>query len=384
MSDLKSDLARLAHEQGFLHMGIAAATVDDEARALTRARVARGDFSGLPWFDAARVIRAADPERSLPGARSVIVLAASYAHSEPAISDDHLRGRVSRYAWGRDYHRVLEKRARSLLARIAERVPGARSRLMIDHGPLLERAFARRAGLGWQGKNAMIFSRAAGSYAFLAEILTTAELEPDPPLGQHCGSCTRCLPACPTGALRADYEVVSDLCVSYQTIENRGTIPRGLRPKMGDWVFGCDLCQEVCPVNDRRRAPGLPEFAPPTIDDARPDLVELLALDERGFRQRFAGKPILRAKVSGLMRNACVALGNLGDSRAVPALIRALFHFEPLVRGHAAWALGRLGASSPLHARLELEPDPWVRDEILAALVEERTTRPTAGRESHV
>jgi epoxyqueuosine reductase len=368
MTDLKSELLDLARQRGFHAAAVAKAEEDPEARAIMLERVRRGSFDGLAWFDEARVVRATDPRRTLPGARSIVLLAASYWNPSPRSRRRSLRGRIARYAWGRDYHRVLEKRARPLARLLDERMPGSKSRILVDHGPLAERAYARAAGIGWQGKNTMLLSRGLGSYTFLAAILTTAELEVDDPTPQTCGACTRCLPACPTGALRSEYEVVNDLCIAHQTIENRGPIPRELRAKMGDWVFGCDLCQEACPVNEGSRAHGLAEFAAADEEAASPDLVGLLSLSEAEFRERFAGRPILRAKYAGLLRNACVALGNLGDPRAVPALARALDHREPLVRGHAAWALGRLSSFQALRARSAHEDDPWVREEIGAAL----------------
>lgn len=370
MAPLKDELRALARGQGFLGFAVAPAEKDLDARRVALERVGEGSFSGLPWFDAERVERATDPSRALAGARSVLLLAASYHHRAPAADDEKLRGRIARYAWGRDYHRVLEKRARPLERLIGERVPGARSRVLVDHGPLFERAYARRGGLGWQGKNTMLLTRGVGSYTFLAAILTTAEVPPDEPVAQTCGACARCLPACPTGALRSEYELVNDLCIAYQTIENRGPIPRELRPLLGTWVFGCDLCQEACPVNGDDVPEGLPEFAPSDGDAAFPDLLELLSLTEAEFQRRFAGRPILRAKRAGLLRNVCVALGNLRDGRAVGALTGALADDDPLVRGHAAWALGRLGARPPLHERLPSEGDPWVRDEIREALAE--------------
>lgn len=364
----KAELVALARRQGFLGAAVAAAEADLQARAITLQRMRRGAFSGLAWFDEARVLRATDPRRTLPGARSVILLAASYRSAAPLPSPGRPRGRIARYAWGRDYHRVLEKRARPLLRWIAEAAPGSRSRLMVDHGPLAERAYARASGLGWQGKNTMLLTRGVGSYTFLAAILTTAWFERDPPAPQSCGACARCLPTCPTGALRGEYEVVNDLCIAHHTIENRGPIPRALRALIGDWVFGCDLCQEACPANDPPRDDGLPEFAAAEPDAAFPDLVELLALGEAEFRARFAGRPILRAKYAGLLRNVCVALGNVGGKNAVAPLARALEHGEPLVRGHAAWALGRLGGPEALRARRTREADPWVREEIDRAL----------------
>jgi len=368
VSDLKAELVELARRQGFLAAAVAAAETDEVARAITLERVRSGNFSGLPWFHEARVVIATDPRLSLPEARSVLLLSASYRHPAPPRHGGGPRGRIARYAWGRDYHRVLERRAKFLLHRLVERVPGSRSRLWIDHGPLAERAYARAAGLGWQGKNTLLLARGVGSYTFLAAIVTSVPLEPDPPARPACGACARCLPACPTGALRSAYELVNDLCIAHQTIENRGVIPPALRPKMGDWIFGCDLCQEACPVNDPPGAAGLPEFTPADEDAAFPDLVALLELDEGAFRRHFAGRAILRAKYAGFLRNVCIALGNVGGRGAAEALGRALEHREALVRGHAAWALGRLGAWQPLRSRREQEADPWVREEIDQAL----------------
>ena len=371
MTDLKAGLIAAAERQGFLAVAVARAEVDAEARAITLERVRRGSFAGLPWFDEDRVVRATDPRRTLREAQSVVLLAASYLHPAPE-RDERLRGRIARYAWGRDYHVLLKRRARRIARWIDGQVPGSRSHWMTDTGALAERVYARSGGLGWQGKNTMLLRRGIGSYTLLAAVLTTVVIEPDPPAPQSCGTCARCLPACPTGALRAPYDLANDLCIAYQTIENRGPIPRALRPQMGDWIFGCDLCQEACPVNEPTGSAGLPEFAPATPDAAFPDLIELLALREDEFHERFRGRPILRARYAGLLRNVCVALGNVGDARAEAPLGRALAHHEPLVRGHAAWALGRLGATGMLRARREHERDPWVRSEIDGALEGDR------------
>ncbi|MGH7804273.1 MAG: epoxyqueuosine reductase, partial [Candidatus Binatia bacterium] len=189
------------------------------------------------------------------------------------------------------------------------------------------------------------------------------------PTAQNCGTCTRCLPACPTGALRSPHELVSDRCIAFHTIENRGPIPRDLRAEIGDWVFGCDLCQDPCPVNEPMTSmPAIEELAARDEEDAFPDLVAILALDRDAFAARFNGRPVARANYAGLLRNACIALGNTGDAAAISALATALEHEEPLVRGHAAWALGRLGAREPLARRLSGEGDPWVREEITLAL----------------
>ena len=390
---LKRDLTGVALAQGFAAVAVAAAAPDLETRHVLVERIRRGDFSGLQWFDERNAAIATEPERLLDGARSIVLLAASYAQPTPARPRGGLRGRVARYAWGRDYHRVLVRKARPILSFLDERIPGSRSRFVTDSAPLAERAYARAAGLGWQGKNTMLLARGLGSSFFLASILTTVDLEPDEPMAQNCGTCARCLPACPTGALRAPHELVSDRCIAFHTIENRGPIPREIRAAIGDWVFGCDLCQDACPVNEGGLRPtsfeavspppglrptSLGEVPPPVIEelsafeaeDAFPDLAAILALDRDGFAAQFNGRPVARANYAGLLRNACVALGNSGDAEAIPALATALVHEEPLVRGHAAWALGRLGAREPLARRLPAERDPWVREEITLALEE--------------
>jgi epoxyqueuosine reductase len=246
---------------------------------------------------------------------------------------------------------------------------------MVDYGPLAERAYAARAGIGWFGKNTNLLLPGVGSWVLLAELLTTVPLEPDPPLAKSCGGCTRCVAACPTGAISGPYVVDNRRCISFQTIENRGWIPRELRPLLGDWVFGCDLCQDVCPVGAGREGVSLPEFAPATLGAALPELTALLMLSEDEFRTRFQGRAIMRAKRAGMARNACVALGNLGDSAAVPALTRTL-SCDPAasVRGHAAWALGRIGgtaARTALTQARDSERDAAVLDEIEVALAGE-------------
>jgi epoxyqueuosine reductase len=252
------------------------------------------------------------------------------------------RGRVSRYAWGADYHDVILRK----LHQLAEWIDGQLERRLtyrayVDTGPLLERELAQRAGLGWMGKNTNLISPKMGSYFFLGELLLDLELEPDAPFAEdRCGTCTACLDACPTGALTAPRTLDARRCISYLTIEQRGAIPEGIRPLIGDWVFGCDVCQEVCPWNGRFARPARePAFKPV---HATLDLVEMLTLDEDAFRNRFRETPLWRARRAGLLRNAAVVLGNLGDATAVPALERALSDPEPVVARHAIWALGHL------------------------------------------
>jgi epoxyqueuosine reductase len=257
-----------------------------------------------------------------------------------------------------------------LIAMLREQ--GHVAKTYVDHGWMLDRAAAVRAGLGWLGKNTNLLVPGVGSSVLLAEIVTSAELEVDEPVKKSCGSCDACMRVCPTGALIEPGVLDNRRCISFWTIEHRGAIPLDIRPLIGDWIFGCDLCQEICPVN-ARPAPPDPQaqeaFGP--MIDARPRLEELLALDEDGFRARFRDSAVWRTRRSGLLRNVCIALGNTADRTSVPALVTALDDVEPLVRGHAAWALGRLGgaaARAQLEQALRRETDAWVRDECELAL----------------
>jgi epoxyqueuosine reductase len=279
---------------------------------------------------------------------------------------------VSRYAWGQDYHKVAERRAKTLAKKLEGL--GGTARFWVDYGPPPDRAVAERAGVGWFGKNTNLLTGTQhGSWVFLAEVFTDLDLVPDPPLKKSCGRCSACIPSCPTGAIIAPYTLDNGRCISYHTIENRGVIPREFRPLMGDWVFGCDLCQDACPVNGRAASSGDPAFAPNSLEHARPDLEGLLDLTEGEFRHRYQGSPIRRAGWAGLLRNACIALGNSRSPQAVPALAAALGHPEPLVRGHAAWALGRIGgeeALAALRTAADGESDTWVLEEVRAALTD--------------
>lgn len=331
----------------------------------------------MGWITPERVRVSCDPETLLPGARSFVALGTAYegqsaqspgrSHGgEPAAGE----GRVARYAWGRDYHDVIPPRLSELASFIGDLFgPPTRSRCFVDTGPLLDRAVAARAGLGFEGKNTCILTGPHGSYLFLSAILTTADLPADPLVTRDCGTCRACLDACPTEALVAPGELDATRCISYLTIEHRGSIARDLRPRMGSWVFGCDVCQEVCPWNRARRAADHPEFGGAAGVGPTVDPVELLALNDEAFRVRFKGTALIRPKRAGLLRNAAVSLGNLGDGAATPALLAALDDPEPVVREHAAWALGRLGplgeaAQAEILARLEQEDDVVVRGEL--------------------
>ena len=361
----------LALSIGFDRVGItdAAPFVRDEKAAARRVR--DGLMDGLAWYTEERVRRMNRPKTLLDGARSVISLAMSYKTTEPPTASDVPRGRVARYAWGRDYHSLIKARVRRFIRELPDAVgEPVRARHFVDDGPMNDRAAAERAGVGWFGKNTNILTPTLGSWAFLAEVITNLDLRADAPLKKTCGECARCIPACPTGAIVAPYVIDNRRCISFLTIELRGAIPRELRPLVGDWVFGCDLCQDVCPVNRKAAVSREAEFGKRHDFDA-PALIPLLSLDEDGFRRRFEGSPIRRAKLSGLRRNACVALGNIGDRAAIPALSAALRSDDAIVRAHAAWALGRIGgetAKTALKSALANERDPAARDEITAAL----------------
>ncbi len=284
-----------------------------------------------------------EPQQVLPGAKSIICLAASY---EITIPNSGLRtpnsGLIARYAQFADYHGALGACLKQLSA-FVDRIGGAETRSLwyVDTGPLLERDLAQRAGLGFVGKHTNLISRKFGNWLLLAEIITTLELEPDAPEANHCGKCTRCLAACPTSAITAPFQLDARRCISYLTIEFKGSIPVELRPAIGNRIFGCDDCLAACPWNRFAREGRLMKIhARPEL--ARPDLPALLQLDEAGFKSRFAGTPVLRTKRRGLLRNVCVALGNVGDTSALPHLQKAACDPEPLIAGHAHWAIAQI------------------------------------------
>lgn len=281
------------------------------------------------------------PSSILPEVRSVIMVGMNYKPDAPALTS---LGKIARYARGDDYHEVLRARLKQLLAWLQAEVPSCRGRAVVDTAPLLERDFARRAGLGWFGKNTMLLNKKLGSYFFLGALLVNIALQVDDPHdAAHCGTCTACLDACPTDAFVAPGQMDARRCISYLTIELRGHVDPDLRAQMGDWLFGCDVCQEVCPWN--RKAPSATEPAFRARRDlAQFDLLELLTLSEAEFRQRFRGTALLRPGRSGLLRNAALVLGNSGDPAALPALELAAQDTDAMVREAAAWAIERIRA----------------------------------------
>lgn len=286
--------------------------------------------------------RRADPQCLMPGAKSIIVVACNCYSA----TGDARPGKIARYALGDDYHEVIGAKLAVLIGAIHALVPGAQAKACVDTAPILEREMAQRAGLGWIGKNTMLLHRRYGQWLLLGEILLDVALQPDEAeTRERCGRCTRCVAACPTRALVAPRQLDARRCISYLTIELKGPIPLELRPLIGNRIFGCDSCLEICPWNRFAQLAREPGFSPRS-DLTTLELLGLLRLDEEEFRRRFTHSPIGRAKRRGLLRNVCVALGNTGDSQAVPALMRALEDTEPLVREHAAWALEQINAAN--------------------------------------
>ena len=280
-----------------------------------------------------------NPNEVLNGAKSVVVLASAYGPPVSKLQQPDPRGVIARYAQHADYHDVLADRLKILSDFIDELGgPGTRSLWYVDTGPLLERDLAQRAGLGFAGKHTNLISRSLGNWFFISEIITTADLLPDEPERNRCGSCTRCLDACPTQAITGPFQLDARRCISYLTIELKGSIPLEFRPAIGNRIYGCDICLDVCPWNRfAREGAIMKDHERHDLD--QPALLELLALDDAGFKTRFAGTPLLRTKRRGVLRNVCVALGNVGDETALPALERAAMDHEPLIREHASWAL---------------------------------------------
>ncbi len=325
-----------------------------------------GEMSYLPDRSAAYE----HPRHVLDGSRSLVVMAMNYRTDAPQPVSPG-QGIVSRYAWGpTDYHDLIQDRLKQLRRWLLDREPTAQVRGVIDTAPLLEREFAQLAGLGWIGKNTLLLNRQIGSWFFLAVLLTDLELEFDEPTAtDHCGTCTACLDACPTDAFPQPYVLDATRCVSYLTIELRDSIPKSLRSGVGDWLFGCDICQDVCPWNNRAPVSNEPAFQPD--DESNPvSLAKLFELNDESFRQRFRKTPLWRSKRRGILRNAAIVLGNQQFVAATSALKRGLCDVEPMVRAASAWALGQIGgpdAQQTLASRLQTETEAEVIDEIIAA-----------------
>jgi epoxyqueuosine reductase len=335
MNAIKTSLLSLARESGFADCRVAIAQPAAH-RALFEQWVAQGQYGDMAWM-ARHTERRGDPALVLPGAKSVIVLATNYFQGEAP--NRRLEGRIARYAWNDDYHDLIEARLRPLDEFLAAR--GGVQKRYVDTGPVLERDFAGEAGLGWNGKSTMQIHRSLGTWFFLAEIITTLELEPDPPQRDHCGSCTRCIAACPTQAITAPRRLDARRCISYLTIEHKGPIPTEFRRAMGDRIYGCDDCLDACPWNRFAEASRESAFqAREAVFAMR--LRDFLELTDEGFRALFRKSPIKRIKRPAFLRNVCVALGNVGTREDLPALEAAAADGDSLIAEHARWAIGEI------------------------------------------
>jgi len=332
---VKNELVALARSLGFSDARIA--TADNPRHAAEfRQWLADGCHGGMEWL-ARNADRRTQPDLVQPGARSVIALSLPYFQGGPPSA-------IARYAWGDDYHELIEQKLRALDEWLRAR--GGTQRCYVDTGPVLERDFAADAGIGWHGKSTMLLNR-TGTWFFLAEILTTLEFPPDEPATNHCGSCTRCITACPTGAITAPHHLDARLCISYLTIEHHGPIPEALRPLFGGRIYGCDACLEACPWN--RFAATSSEMAFAARDYVHDwKLRDFLALDDEAFRTLFRKSPIKRIKRARFLRNVCVALGNVGTPDDLPALLNAVQDADPLIAEHARWAIREIAKKNSL------------------------------------
>jgi epoxyqueuosine reductase len=369
-NNLVGALGEQARSLGFRLFGVAPARPSPHLDAYLRWIEAgmHGEMTYLARED--RLARRRDLTRILPDARSVVTVGLNYppATAAPTPVNDPTHGRISNYAWGADYHDVMLARLNELGDTLAR--GSASWRAYVDTGAILERSHAADAGLGFIGKNTLLIHPRYGSYLFLGELLTDLALPPTPlPRMPDCGSCTRCLDACPTGALVEPYVLDARRCISYLTIELKGWIPHDLRPLMGNWIYGCDICQQVCPWQRFARPTDEAAFRPIDQDRTALPLADVLAMDEAAFSARYKGMTIHRIRRERLVRNACVAAGNSGLPEISNCLVPLLNDPSPLVRGHAAWALGQLGAAEDaLRRALANESDKAVRQELQNAL----------------
>ena len=376
--DVKARVAARAHELGFDLVGFTSAEPFVATMRTFSERVDEG-LLGQWRYTADDVRRRCTPRDVLPAARTIICTATSYLgeHRPFDPGAPGLRGAISCHSWGEDYHRVIGRRLRELARFIADEFPGERCLPCVDTGPLVDRAAAVRAGIGWFGRNGNVLTKRFGSWVLLGELITTLEIEPDEPLATNCGTCPVCIERCPTGAIGSDGAVDARRCISDLT-QRKTPIPRELRPAIGNRLWGCDDCQTPCPVNEsanvepqRKRSGEADAFAPLPHVGTSMDLTAVLRMTKSQFRAWFGPTSMAWRGKAVLQRNAAVALGNSRDERAVPHLVAALDDRKALVRGHAAWALGQLGgdaARAALTARFAVEDDAWVREELELAL----------------
>lgn len=368
-SSVVQSLQTEAHRLGFELFGVSAAVKPTGFSHLTT-WLDQNYHGEMAYFERRREAYS-DPQHVLDEVRSLVILGMRYAGGVSRISGPRHAQIASYAAVQIDYHDVIWEKLDALGEFLTSVIPEARWRGVVDTAPLLEREFAELAGLGWAGKNTMLINPRQGSYFFLSALLTDFELPPSEPFtADHCGTCRRCLEACPTDAFVDAHVLDARRCISYLTIEHRSPIPHDLREGIGDWLFGCDVCQDVCPWNRFAKPPSTEEFREERSQPSF-DVIEILKLDNEGFRRRFRHTPLWRAKRRGLLRNACIVAGNLQSVAAVPELMRLLADEEPLIRGAAAWGLGKISCAEHqnlLTTRLITETDATVRDEIVSAL----------------
>ena len=386
MLTLTQQIQTRANKLGFELVGITPAA-HSETIARYRQWIENG-YAGKMHYLEKHLSLKTDVRQLLAEAKSVISLAMNYYTFDPpkALAENPGRGQISRYAWGDDYHELIRKRLLELVEFIKQTAENElKTRVCVDTAPVIEREYAQKAGIGWIGKNTNLIHWRSGSWYFLSEILVSIALESEtPPLRGSCGTCTRCIDECPTDAIVEPNLLDSRLCISYLTIELRESIPKQLRPKMGNLIFGCDICQEVCPWNSKAGPTTEPAFHP-REGNLAPKLLSLINMTQQEFSRRFKGSPIKRAKRRGFLRNVLVAIGNWGEQRAVPSLKGALKDDDPLIRSHAAWALGRIGGGTArqiLRKRLTFETEPMVITEIQDALLE--VEQPSGGNVKNV
>ena len=372
LNTLTQHIQSRAHELGFELVGVIPA---EESQTIQRYRAwITNGYAGKMGYLERHLPLKEDTRKLLQETKSVISLAMNYYTLDPSkeLAEDPSRGQISRYAWGDDYHDVIRERLLLLVEFIKDTAETElKSRVFVDSGPILEREYAQKAKLGWIGKNTNLINWRSGSWYFLAEVLVSVDLESESgTLRGSCGTCTKCIEACPTDAFVEPNVLDSRLCISYLTIELKDSIPKELRPKMGNLIFGCDICQEVCPWNSKAISTSEPAFHP-REGNLAPELLTLIGMTQSEFSKKFKGSPIKRAKRRGFLRNVIVAIGNWGARAAVPALKKALVDEEPLVRSHAAWALGQIGgktAKQALETQMTCEDDIEVISEIQDAL----------------
>jgi len=342
MTSLKARIFDKARELGFSACGIARADSVPEAAERLREWIAAGHHGEMGWMEA-RAEQRASPQGLWPEAKSIIALAMSYAppHDPMTLANAKDRGRISVYAQGSDYHKVVKKALKAMGRWLAEEA-GGELKVFVDTAPVMEKPLSAAAGIGWQGKHSNLLNREHGSWLFLGVVYTTLDLEPDEPAQPHCGSCTRCIDACPTGAIIAPNLVDARRCISYLTIEHAGPIPHEFREAIGNRIYGCDDCLAVCPWNRFASAAQANKAFAPRPELVAPALADLLALDDAAFRELFSGSPIKRIGVNRMIRNCLIAAGNSGDSSLRPAVERHLENEDPIVADAANWAIERL------------------------------------------